>query len=92
MSAYREAAANSNALDETAPTFDKPGGLTRCPGCGLRLTRVGRFFLGPHRFGFLWLRRCQIAAPHLHEICLSETSEGYGCGAAWTAPARGFIS
>lgn len=73
-----------NSPEPIAPSFEDRKG--NCPACGER-TKTWSFARGPHRYGFLWLRRCSVSVPHVHQRCRESgalTFDG-GCGCTWTA-------
>lgn len=61
-------------LSELPPRADKG-----CPACWYALKDfLKEFFCRGGRYGFLWLRRCRIREPHMHQHCTR-------CGATWIA-------
>ena len=59
---------------ELPPRADKG-----CPACWYSLKDfLKEWFCKGGRHGFLWLRRCKIREPHMHQHCTR-------CGATWVA-------
>lgn len=67
-----------------APNFEER--KARCPACG-EYAKTTCFARGPHRYGFLRLRRCDVAGPHVHQRCHEGGALVFdgGCGCTWTA-------
>ncbi len=98
MTTYRTTALVEADPSVETTTLNRPGVPSNCPMCGTTISRGGELATsssvlhanvvgvsghqGPHRRGFLWLKRCRIQTGHLHAWCRT-------CGGEWTSPMRG---